>query len=418
MDRRKWLARAGGMVAADVLWPRELGALAQRLAPAAGSAAALPAADGDAEPDWHALRSEFLIPSGRIYLNVGTLGVQPRVVVDAVVEHTRRVAMSLPPGVAWDALKEACGTLLGCDAAGFVFPRNTTEAMNFVANGLELAAGDEVVTTDHEHIGGLCCWELIAARRGVTLTKVTLPAAYDDAGALRDAIVAALGVRTRVLSVSHVLFTNGTVLPVAELAAECRRRGIIFVVDGAHPPGLMPVNIAAIDPDFYATSPHKWLLAPQGSGLLWMREEWRTRLWPTLASGGWDDAALGAHRFNQLGSMDESRLAGLAAALAFHDAVGEPHVYARIAALRAQIVQRVQELPGARLQSPSHATRGAGLVAFSVAGRDASDVQRRLAEANVRIRVVSEDGRGWIRLSPHIHSMPDEIETVFELLRR
>jgi isopenicillin-N epimerase len=412
MHRRDWLRSAGALVAADVLWP---GALAHRMAALPAHAGSGPQATP--EPDWRRLRREFLIPDERVYLNVGTLGVQPRVVVDAVVEHTRRVAESLPAGVAWDALAAAAARLLGCDGAGLVFTRNTTESMNVVAAGLALGPGDEVVTTDHEHIGGLCCWQMLAARRGVALRTVALPHGAQDATQAYDAITAALSPRTRVLSVSHVLFTNGLVLPVEALAAECRRRGILFVVDGAHPPGLMPVDIAAIDPDFYAGSPHKWLLAPQGTGFLWLREEWRTRLWPLVASGGWDDLSLGAHRFNHVGTLDESRLGGLAAALAFHAAIGEDAVYARIAALRAQIVERVRTLPGSRLESPADAESGAGLVAFSIEGRTGPDVQRTLAESNVRIRVVGEGERGWIRLSPHVWTMPEEIDFVFDLLR-
>src|SRR5688572_27222564 len=123
---------------------------------------------------WDRVRSEFLIPSDRIYFNIGTLGPQPRVVVDAIVEHTRRVAMSLPPALEWDALRNETAALLNCDPAGLVFPRNTTEGMNFVANGLELAAGAEIITTNHEHVGGLCCWQLVAKRRGLTLKQVEL----------------------------------------------------------------------------------------------------------------------------------------------------------------------------------------------------------------------------------------------------
>jgi selenocysteine lyase/cysteine desulfurase len=424
-DRRAFLRGAAvgaGLVAGDVMWAAPLRALAHSGAEREAGTADPRDAAGEAsspagtEEYWIRLREEFLIPADRIYLNVGTLGVQPRIVVDAVIEHTARVAMSLPHGVQWDALKDACAALLGGDAAGFVFPRNTTEAMNFVANGLELGTGDEVVTTDHEHIGGLCCWQLIAARRGVRLRQVALPEAADEDGPIYDTIVAALGPATRVLSVSHVLFTNGALMPVAALAEACRRRGIIFVVDGAHPPGLMPVDIASLGCDFYATSPHKWLLAPQGTGLLWMGQEWRTRLWPTLASGGWDDTGLGAHRFNHMGSLDESRLGGLAAALAFHAAVGPDRIHARVAALREQIVERVRALPGATLKSPAESVFGRGMVSFTLAREGAHEVQNRLAAANVRIRVVGEGGREWIRLSPHIYTMPAEIDRVFDLI--
>src|SRR5919108_1058916 len=321
MRRREFL------LAANVLaWHGQLRRFADRLSTA--SAAEL----------WELVRNAFLIPRDRIYLNVGTLGVQPRVVVDAVIEHTRRVAMSYPPAVQWETLKQHVAELLNGDAAGFVFPRNTTEAMNFVANGLELGAGDEVLTTNHEHIGGLCCWQLLAARRRIALRQLELPAPAASAAELVDVFRRALSRRTRVVSVSHVTFTNGTVMPVREISALCRDRGMICVVDGAHPPGMMRVDLRAIDPDFYASSPHKWLCAPQGTGLLYLREPWRTRLWPTLASGDWNNVQLGAHRLNHLGTFDESRLAGLDAAILFQQTIGVDRIEARVRELRRRLI--------------------------------------------------------------------------------
>jgi isopenicillin-N epimerase len=400
-------AAAVATVAGDgLLWPRRLRALAGDLN-----------SPVPADPDiWERVRAEFLMPADRTYLNVATLGPQPRVVVDAVIEHTRRVAMSYPPAIDWPALKGRVGRFLNGDPDGFAFPRNTTEAMSFIANGLDLATGDEVVTTLHEHIGGLCCWQLLAARRGVTLRQVELPAPAASANELLVAVTAALSDRTRVVSVSHVLFTNGTIMPVREIAAACRERGIICVVDGAHPPGMMRVDLADIGADFYASSPHKWLCAPQGSGLLWMSDAWRARLWPTLASGGWDDLSLGAHRFNHLGTADESRLAGLDAALGFHEAIGIDRIARRIAALRTHLIDGLETVPGLHLMSPRSDTLAAGMVSFRMDAVDALALQRRLAEANVRTRVISEYGYGWMRLSPHIYTGFDEIERVVGLI--
>jgi selenocysteine lyase/cysteine desulfurase len=365
---------------------------------------------------WDVVRAAFMIPDDRIYMNVGTLGPQPRVVVDAVIEHTQRVAMTLPPGVDWDTLKARVGTLLNGDPAGFVFPRNTTEAMSFVANGLELNAGDEVLTTTHEHIGGLCCWQLAAARRGVLLRQLELPVPARSADQLVDVFRRAITPRTRVISVSHVTFTNGTIMPVREIAALCRQRGIICVVDGAHPPGMIRVDLRAIDADFYASSPHKWLCAPQGTGLLYMREEWRTKLWPTLASGGWDDMSLGAHRFNHMGTMDESRLAGLAAALRLHETIGADAIEARIRELDSLLLAGLREVSRVRLVSPDTPALGAGLISFTVDGIDSLDLQRRLGEANVRTRVVSEYDYGWMRLSPHVYNTVADVERVVALI--
>jgi isopenicillin-N epimerase len=402
VKRRQFVRHAGA--AAALAWPARLDALVQALH------------DSRARDPWPVVRAAFLIPDDRIYLNVGTLGPQPRVVVDAVVEHTRRVAMTYPPGVDWADLKARVGAFLNGDPAGFVFPRNTTEAMNFVANGLELGPGDEVVTTTHEHIGGLCCWQLLAQRRGVRLRQLDLPVPAESADQLFDVLRRAITPRTRVISVSHVTFTNGTIMPVTEIAALCRARGIICVVDGAHPPGMMHVDLRAIDADFYATSPHKWLCAPQGSGLLYLREEWRTRLWPTIASGGWDDMELGAQRFNHLGSMDESRLAGLDAALRFQQTVGSARIEARVRELGTYLHDALARVPHLRIASPRDPSLGVGLVSFSIDGVDSLELQRRLGAANVRTRVVSEYGYGWMRLSPHVYNTFEELDRAVELI--
>ncbi len=405
LDRRGFLTLLGGGALA---WPRAVQALARELEGGG---------DADDEAFWSIVRSQFLIPPDRIYLNNGTLGPSPLVVVEAVAEHTRRVAATYPPGVAWDDVKASMAALVGGDADGFVFPRNTTEAMSFVANGLDVGQGDEVVTTDHEHIGGLEPWRLVTTRRGATLVVARLPVPAPSAGSLLEAVWSRVGPATRVVSVSHVTFTNGTVLPVAALAARCAERGITLVVDGAHPPGMMRLDVAALGPDFYASSPHKWLLAPQGTGLLWLAPKWRRTLWPTLASGGWDDLSLGAQRFNHLGTFDESRLAGLLASAEFLQAIGMDRVEARVRLLRARLQEGLGRIPGVTVTTPSEETLRAGMVSFWMEGVASLDLQAWLATtAKVRTRVVSEYDFGWMRLSTHVYNRPAEVDRVLELL--
>ena len=385
---------------------------------AAGIAIAGRVADGPnghAIGPWDHVRDDFLLAPDRIYLNVGTLGVQPRIVVEAVGKATRQTAESFPPGVKWEDINIAMAAILDCEPPGLSFTRNTTEAMNFVANGLELAAGDHIITTNHEHIGGLCCWQLVSKRRGLTLTQVDISAAPQNPHEVFEKLTSAVTSKTKVISVSHVNFTTGFIMPVRELSQYCRNRGIIFVVDGAHPPGLMHVGIRDIDPDFYASSPHKWLLAPQGTGMLYMREEWRTRLWPTLASGDWDKLELGAQRFNHLGTIDESRFAGLQAALAYHNQLGADRVYARIAELRQHLIAELKKISKVRIVSPTD-ERAAGLTSFTVDGIAALELQKRLGEKNVRTRVVSEYNYGYMRLSPHVYTSFEEIDRVVQLI--
>jgi selenocysteine lyase/cysteine desulfurase len=405
MDRRAFFTFVGGSTLA---WPRAVRALARDWE--TGGAP-------DDEPFWEQVRGQFLIPPDRLYLNNGTLGPSPRVVVDAVTEHTRRVAATYPPGVSWDDLKAAIAAYLGGDAEGYVFPRNTTEAMNFVANGLELGPDDVVLTTDHEHIGGLEPWKLVTTRLGAGLEVASLPAPAGSAEELLESIWSHVTPRTRVVSVSHVTFTNGTVLPVSRLARRCADADIVLAVDGAHPPGMMQVDLSRLGGDFYASSPHKWMLAPQGTGLLYLAEAWRDTLWPTLASGGWDDTTLGAQRLNHLGTFDASRLAGLLAAVEFLAAVGQGRSEARVRALRGRLCAGLEEIPGVRLMTPSDEALCAGMVAFAMEGVPSLDLQAHLSRtANVRTRVIGEYDYGWMRLSTHIYNLPREIDEVLERL--
>ena len=396
------------MAGAGLAWPRAADALARRW-------------EGGGLPDddafWQDVRAAFLIPPDRIYLNNGTLGPSPRVVVEAVEEHGRRVAATFPPGVAWDDLKGGLSRLIGGDADGFVFPRNTTEAMNFVANGIELGPDDEVLTTDHEHIGGLEPWRSITARRGASLRIATLPVPATDSAELADAVWSHVSPRTRVVCVSHVTFTTGTILPVARLARRCREAGVVCAIDGAHPPGMLDLDLSALGGDFYASSPHKWLLAPQGNGLLYLAERWRTELWPTLASGGWDDRSLGAQRFNHMGTMDESRLAGLLSAIAFFEGLGMARVEARVRHLRRRLQSGLAAVPATFIASSDNEVVGSAMVAFRVDGVDSLDLQAYLSRtANVRTRVISEYGYGWMRLSTHVYNSETEVDRVLDLI--
>jgi isopenicillin-N epimerase len=409
MNRRD-LVRAAAFFPAAAWLPR-LGSPAE-----AGRRAALPPPSDD-EAYWAEVRRQFFIADG-IFMNTGTYGACPKPVLDAVEAHERAfetIFHQQPFDV--HALRAQLAGLVGAPPETLAFTRNTTEGMNAVARGLDLQPGDEILLTTQEHVGGRCCWELTAARYGLVLTQFPppVPAASEDA--LFDAWTSHVGPKTRVLSIQHVFFSTGAIQPVRRLAAWARERGIITVVDGAHPPGMLTLDIQDLGCDFYASSPHKWLLAPKGCGFLYISPGWLDRLWPLIASGGWDDLSLKGDRFDHVGTRNDSLLVGFQAAVAFHDAIGSERIERRSRGLATRLDAGLRTVPKVRLVSPSAPELRSAMVSFEVEGKTGAEMQQRLwAMGPVRVRHVGEDNLDYTRLSTHIYNTPDEVDRVVAMV--
>jgi isopenicillin-N epimerase len=376
-----------------------------------------PDADDD-EAYWRMVRSQFLISRRGIYFNTGTVGASPRPVLDAVVRHMRAFETVFDAvGVDLEALRRAVGTLLGAPAHTLAFTRNTTESMSWIAAGLDLRPGDEVLMTTHEHVGGMCPWQAAARRHGLVFRQVPLPVPPHDAAEIVDAWRRALSPKTRIMMISHVLFTNGLIQPVKELCALARGRGIITAIDGAHPPGMLRVNLVDLGCDFYASSPHKWLLAPKGSGLLYVNEAWLDRLWPTIVSGGWDALADKALRFDRKGTVNDSLYAGFQAAVDFHTLIGPERVERRIRWLGDRLYDGLARIGGVQLKSATDAALRSPMVSLTVDGWTTEDLIKALWERGpVRVRHVAEYDYHWVRLSTHVYNTPEEVDRVVALV--
>jgi len=327
LDRRHFLSSATGL-AANLAFSNNLFAQLEK------APTSLPESDlyeKNEEAYWAELRRQFLIPADEIYLNNGTVGSSPAPVLRAIFDgynQTEKMDQQDPEDypiwgyAAWNEFRDPLAAFVGCKRDEIALLRNATEANSYIANGIDMKSGDEVLMTDQEHPGGEQPWNLRAKRYGVVVKKITLPKPVQDSAQVLKLFNDAITPRTRVIFFSHITTVTGVVLPAKEICALARSKGILSAVDGAHVTGMMRLRVHDLGCDLYSSSPHKWLQAPKGSGFLYVRDEIIDRLWNTIATEGWEEPKLRAERFQRIGSSNVPSLWGLRASIDLANKIG------------------------------------------------------------------------------------------------
>jgi len=418
-------------LAALGLWPltRTPGLASEPdIAPVAASGLPWPAEDDPAYWSW--MRQQFSLPPDEAYFNTGTLGACPQPVLKAVFDSMRDMEKTMaqydyrPEHSEYIAgyrpqveLRKKAGGILNATAAETALLQNATMGINFIANGLELKPGDEVLITDQEHPGSMGPWDLRAKRQGIVVKKLPISMPTAEPQAVVNIFAEALGPRTKVIAVPHVTSRYGMVMPVGELCDLGRARGVFTLVDGAQAVGQMRVDVKKIGCDAYACSPHKWLLAPPGNGLLYVREDRQRDLWATLASAHWDDyePASGLFRLMQFGTANAALLAGLDAALDFYLRVGPEKIERRTMSLADSLRNGLQTIKGVSISSPLHSALAGAMVTYGVAGLTGSELMDELWKRK-KYRVRAQGG-SLVRQSVHYYNSPEEIEGTLEVVR-
>ncbi len=392
VNRRGFLSTVAGAAAAGTLpWSSEVAAFAQARTPLPDAALH----GKDEEAYWTQLRKQFLIPPDTLYLNNGTCGSVPQPVLKAVFDsyhQTEAMTQDDPEDYPiwgygpWNEFRDPLAAFIGCKRDELALLRNSTEGNSYIANGLDLKAGDEVLMTDQEHPSGESPWYLRAKRYGIVVKKVELPKPVPDAATVLNLFNDAITPRTRVIFFSHITTVTGVVLPAKELCALARSKGIISAVDGAHVIGMMKLDVREIGCDMYTSSPHKWLQAPKGNGLLYVRDEMIDRLWNTMATAGWDDRTLRAERFQRIGSSNVPALAGMRAALQLADQIGLERIEKRHRMMADYMLSEMVKRGAESWTSPSPALRCA-IATVNVPGVTQMDLEHWLwKRKKIRVR--------------------------------
>jgi isopenicillin-N epimerase len=427
LNRRSFL----GALSVPPLWAgrRQRARAAAPALPAAPELGASPPWPDDSDPAfWDRIRDQFYFPRGQAYFNTGTLGAVPRPVLERMIEDLRRLASTIPmwdytartpdwiSGYAPDLpLRQKLGRLVNAEANELAITQNATLGMNFLAHGLDLKPGDEIVSTNQEHPGGICGWQLRAKRDGAVLKQVKMPLPANDPDEIVRLFAAQITPRTRVLAFPHIISPTAVVMPVKRLTALAHERQCLALVDGAQAVGQVEVNLKDLGSDAYYSSPHKWLLAPAGNGMLYIRADRQDLFWTTLCSAEWDDHQQGMYRFMQYGTGNPSLLAGFDAALDFHFRLGPERVRGRIRSLADRLRAGLQQIPGVQINSPLHPELAGAVVVYSVRGVQGADLEEQLWERR-RLRPRSLGDLG-VRQSCQIYNNEEEIDATLEIVR-
>lgn len=365
--------------------------------------------------------ADYMLQPGLTYLNTASLGPTPRPVFERVMQawrelETNPVLNAYGAGsvvTAADAVRSEAAALLGCSADEILITRGTTEGMITLANAVRLEPGDHILTTDQEHEGGEACWAHRARREGLHIDRIAIAPEEHDLAAIVRRFADAIGPATRVISVSHVITTTGLRMPIAEISALARARNILCLVDGAQAVGAIQVDVKALGCHAYATSGHKWLMGPKGTGLLYVNREAGTMIEPAQ----WE---LG-HKYGSesTGTSPQPLAIGLGAAIARLRAIGMGEVERHNVALRNHAWHALSALPRVQLVGPPPGPGNTPLVAFRIPAEiNARDLRIRLTQRH-DVVVKSAEAR-WLnglRLSPHLFNTETDVAAAIVALR-
>ncbi|MEQ8905728.1 aminotransferase class V-fold PLP-dependent enzyme [Ekhidna sp.] len=382
----------------------------------------------DNQEYWKLIRKQFALKEGQTYFNNGTMGPTSNYALQKMMDHMTYYAKHaaeidykdgsgpelLSGYFPCEELRKKLGEIINADFKEVSLTQNATFGMNYVANGLDLKEGDELLNTNQEHGGGFAAWQLLAKRKGCVYKQAIMPVPANDPQEVIDAIFREVTDKTKVIAVPHIISVYGVVMPVKEICAEARKRGIFTILDGAQCVGHVKVDVKEIGCDAYYSSLHKWLLAPPGSGLLYVNKEVVSDIWSTIASYNWENEEDHGFRLMQNGTGNPGLIAGYDAAVDFYNTIGEDRWVRRIKELGDHLRAGLKEMEHVTIHSSIHPDMCAGITTYSVEGLTGPELQKTLWEKEkLQPRSV---GKELLRHSVHIYNSKEEIDKALKVV--
>lgn len=380
------------------------------------------------EAYWRSVRQLFPLTEEKIYLNNGTMGPSPFPVVEAIHKGMAYADETGNYGGYEKSIEKIAG-FVKADKDEIALTHNVTEGINIAAWGFPLRKKDEVIMTTHEHAGNAYPWLNRQKLDGIVI-KTFAPA--KTAEETLNRIAALINKRTKVIAVPHIPCTQGQVLPVKEICQLAKDKGLFSFIDGAHGPGMLPLDLHDMGCDVYASCCHKWMLGPKGTGFLYVRKDMLDTIQPYFVGAGsvakgWEMVpepvteggyVLSAHRYFG-GTQSTGHAYGVTASIEFIESIGMHNIYKRVKSLGDYTQQRLLEFGNnVHLLTPVEDRSHCAITSFRIKGVNYKDFAKTCGEAKVRIRQVPENGLNCLRVSTHIYNNKEEIDVLADLVKR
>jgi selenocysteine lyase/cysteine desulfurase len=419
-NRRTFLKKAGAFSAFSIFTALTKPAWAKNLDAALKNAEGVPPHELATEEEfWYYIRQSFTVSPSIINLNNGGVSPAPKTVQDAMKRYYD-YSNEAPSYYMWrildqgrEPLRKNLAKLAGCDSEEIAINRNSSEGLETIIFGLQLKAGDEVVAAKQDYPNMVNAYKQRELREGVKMKWINLELPSEDENYLVNQYVNAFTAKTKVVHITHIINWNGQILPVKKIAAEAHKRGIEVVVDGAHSLFHFDFKISDLDCDYFASSLHKWLYAPIGSGLLYVRKNKIKNLYPLFATD--EPLKDDIRKFEALGTRPMFIEQAISKALDFHEMIGSERKEKRLHYLKNYWFNKVKDIPGVKLHTSFSPKWGCAIGNVSVDGKKPEELDGFLLEKyRVHTVSISWENIHSIRVTPNVYTTTANLDVLVE----
>lgn len=418
-DRRKFLQKATAFSSAALIssipsWAKDLD---KALQSAQGISADKMAAE---EEFWYYVQQAFTVSPGIINLNNGGVSPAPKTVQDAMKRYYD-LSNEAPSYYMWrildqgrEPLRANLAKLAGCSPEEIAMNRNSSEGLETVIFGLQLKAGDEVVLSKQDYPNVINAYKQREKRDGIKLVWVNLELPSENEDYLVGQYAKAFTPRTKVVNITHVINWNGQVLPVKKIAAEAHKKGIEVVVDGAHSFAHLDFKIPELDADYFASSLHKWLYAPIGSGLLYVKKEKIKTIYPLFATAD-DPLRDDIRKFESLGTRPFFIEQAIGKAVEFHDMIGSERKQKRLHYLKNYWMEKVKGLPKVKFNTSMDPKWGGAIGNIGIEGKKPGELDSFLMDKyKIHTTTVVWENISGVRITPNVYTTIKNLDVLVE----